>query len=132
MLTSEVYSKLRSFRDSFCCINDLLIINFFLVAEVSESLRILYGGSVTASNARELGACPDIDGFLVGGASLKPGTSREKQSALNIFKKIVLNLTSFLECKAPKEKKGSLKDQSNFKTLRKLYRGDSDWVKFVP
>lgn len=41
-------------------------------AEVSESLRILYGGSVTAANARELGACPDIDGFLVGGASLKP------------------------------------------------------------
>ena len=46
-------------------------------AEVSESLRILYGGSVTASNAKELGACPDIDGFLVGGASLKPGTVRD-------------------------------------------------------
>ncbi len=53
--------------------HNILILKLFLVAEVSESLRILYGGSVTAANARELGACPDIDGFLVGGASLKPG-----------------------------------------------------------
>ncbi|KAM3968811.1 triose phosphate isomerase isoform 1-T2 [Aphomia sociella] len=41
-------------------------------ADVANSVRIQYGGSVTASNARELAACPDIDGFLVGGASLKP------------------------------------------------------------
>ena len=34
--------------------------------------RILYGGSVSAANAAELFACPDIDGGLVGGASLKP------------------------------------------------------------
>lgn len=40
--------------------------------EVSDSIRIQYGGSVTAANARELGSQPDIDGFLVGGASLKP------------------------------------------------------------
>jgi len=40
--------------------------------QVSDSLRILYGGSVTASNASELAALPDVDGFLVGGASLKP------------------------------------------------------------
>jgi len=33
--------------------------------------RILYGGSVTAANAKELAAKPNIDGFLVGGASLK-------------------------------------------------------------
>ena len=39
--------------------------------EVSESLRILYAGSVTSTNCQELAACPDIDGFLVGGASLK-------------------------------------------------------------
>ncbi len=32
---------------------------------------VLYGGSVKADNARELLACPDIDGALVGGASLK-------------------------------------------------------------
>lgn len=39
---------------------------------VSESLRIIYGGSVTAGNAKELAKEKDIDGFLVGGASLKP------------------------------------------------------------
>lgn len=41
-------------------------------AAVSASLRIQYGGSVTAANARELASQGDIDGFLVGGASLKP------------------------------------------------------------
>ena len=41
-------------------------------AEVAQGLRILYGGSVTAANAAELFAQPDIDGGLVGGASLKP------------------------------------------------------------
>jgi len=39
--------------------------------EVAASTRILYGGSVTADTCRELAAKPDIDGFLVGGASLK-------------------------------------------------------------
>jgi triosephosphate isomerase len=34
--------------------------------------RIIYGGSVTEKNSRDLAAQPDIDGFLVGGASLKP------------------------------------------------------------
>jgi triosephosphate isomerase len=38
---------------------------------IAESVRILYGGSVKASNARELFSMPDIDGGLVGGASLK-------------------------------------------------------------
>lgn len=37
---------------------------------VAENTRILYGGSVKASNAAELFAMPDIDGGLVGGASL--------------------------------------------------------------
>jgi len=41
-------------------------------AEVSQKLRILYGGSVNGKNCKELASCPDIDGFLVGGASLKP------------------------------------------------------------
>lgn len=40
-------------------------------AAVSASLRIQYGGSVTGGNCRELASKPDIDGFLVGGASLK-------------------------------------------------------------
>ena len=34
-------------------------------------VRILYGGSVKAANAREMFAMPDVDGGLVGGASLK-------------------------------------------------------------
>lgn len=38
----------------------------------ADSLRIIYGGSVAAKNCKELGGQPDIDGFLVGGASLKP------------------------------------------------------------
>ncbi|MBL8097012.1 MAG: triose-phosphate isomerase [Anaerolineales bacterium] len=40
-------------------------------ADVAAALRIQYGGSVTAANAAELLAQPDIDGALVGGASLK-------------------------------------------------------------
>jgi glyceraldehyde 3-phosphate dehydrogenase len=39
---------------------------------VAASTRIIYGGSVTASNAKDLAGQADIDGFLVGGASLKP------------------------------------------------------------
>ncbi|GGF56153.1 triosephosphate isomerase [Alteromonas lipolytica] len=38
---------------------------------LAQSLQILYGGSVKASNAKELFAQPDIDGGLIGGASLK-------------------------------------------------------------
>ncbi len=37
----------------------------------AEEISILYGGSCKPSNARELFACPDIDGGLIGGASLK-------------------------------------------------------------
>ena len=39
--------------------------------ETAEAIRIQYGGSVNAGNAAELFAMPDIDGGLVGGASLK-------------------------------------------------------------
>lgn len=39
--------------------------------ETVQAIRILYGGSVTASNAAEFFSKPDIDGALVGGASLK-------------------------------------------------------------
>jgi triosephosphate isomerase len=42
-----------------------------LDAKIGASVRILYGGSVKASNAQELFAMADIDGGLVGGASLK-------------------------------------------------------------
>jgi len=40
--------------------------------EASEKVRIIYGGSVNEKNCRELAKEGDIDGFLVGGASLKP------------------------------------------------------------
>jgi len=43
----------------------------------SKSTRILYGGSVTEKNAAELFAQPDIDGGLIGGASLKPAAFSE-------------------------------------------------------
>lgn len=39
-------------------------------ADVANEIPILYGGSVKANNAKELFACPDVDGGLVGGASL--------------------------------------------------------------
>jgi len=40
--------------------------------EVAEKTRIIYGGSVSEKNCRDLAKQSDIDGFLVGGASLKP------------------------------------------------------------
>lgn len=40
--------------------------------DVADKMRIIYGGSVKPSNAEELSKKADIDGFLVGGASLKP------------------------------------------------------------
>jgi len=40
--------------------------------DAANSVRILYGGSVSDANAAELISMEDIDGFLVGGASLKP------------------------------------------------------------
>ena len=40
-------------------------------ATIGASLRVLYGGSVKAANAAELFAMPDVDGGLIGGASLK-------------------------------------------------------------
>lgn len=56
---------------------DVIAIIRALVAEqygasVAAALRILYGGSVTAANISEFMASPEVDGALVGGASLKP------------------------------------------------------------
>ena len=47
----------------------------------AEAIRIQYGGSVSASSAPELFAQPDIDGGLVGGASLKPDFGSPSQHA---------------------------------------------------
>ncbi|KAJ8750498.1 hypothetical protein K2173_015644 [Erythroxylum novogranatense] len=41
-------------------------------ADVASSTRIIYGGSVNGANCKELAGEADVDGFLVGGASLKP------------------------------------------------------------
>lgn len=46
----------------------------------ASKIRIQYGGSVKPANAAELMACPDIDGALIGGASLEP------QSFLDVIK----------------------------------------------
>ena len=40
-------------------------------ATIAGSVRVLYGGSVKAGNANEIFAMPDVDGGLIGGASLK-------------------------------------------------------------
>jgi triosephosphate isomerase len=42
-----------------------------MVRPVADAISILYGGSVNAANAKELFANPDVDGGLVGGASLE-------------------------------------------------------------
>lgn len=42
-----------------------------LFGEVAEEIRVLYGGSVKPENVKAYLSCPDIDGALVGGASLK-------------------------------------------------------------
>ncbi|MEQ3697208.1 MAG: triose-phosphate isomerase [Pseudomonadales bacterium] len=49
----------------------------------AESLSILYGGSVNEQSAAELFAQPDIDGGLVGGASLKPSSFMQIIEALS-------------------------------------------------
>jgi triosephosphate isomerase len=40
-------------------------------SEFAESVRIIYGGSMNSTNAAEFISSPDIDGGLIGGASLK-------------------------------------------------------------
>ncbi len=45
--------------------------SFHGTAELGEATRILYGGSVNPKNAKELLAVENVDGALVGGASLK-------------------------------------------------------------
>uniref|UniRef100_A0A8C6I1M8 Triosephosphate isomerase n=1 Tax=Mus spicilegus TaxID=10103 RepID=A0A8C6I1M8_MUSSI len=56
----EVHEKLRGWLKSN--VND----------GVAQSTWIIYGGSVTGATCKELASQPDVDGFLVGGASLKP------------------------------------------------------------
>lgn len=51
-------------------------------SEVAESISILYGGSCNEKNAKELFACPNVDGGLIGGASLKSETFNKIASEL--------------------------------------------------
>jgi len=56
-------------QDTHAFIRSLLAEND---ADIAQSTPILYGGSMNPANAEELIACEDIDGGLIGGASLKP------------------------------------------------------------
>lgn len=54
--------------------------------DVAQSVRILYGGSVSPGNCKELGELPDVDGFLVGGASCKPDFTKIIDTAQTLYK----------------------------------------------
>jgi triosephosphate isomerase len=54
----EMHAHIRSFLNT-------------MFGEVSNDIQILYGGSMNAANAQALLACEDVDGGLIGGASLK-------------------------------------------------------------
>ena len=56
-------------QDMHAVIRKLLASKYGL--DVANEIPILYGGSVNAANAKELFSCADVDGGLVGGASLK-------------------------------------------------------------
>jgi len=56
-------------------------------AAVADNVRILYGGSVSPGNCKALGELPDVDGFLVGGASLKPDFTTIIDAAQSLFGK---------------------------------------------
>jgi triosephosphate isomerase len=52
-----------------------------LFGNQGENISILYGGSVNSSNAKSIFACPDVDGALIGGASLKASDFLELASS---------------------------------------------------
>lgn len=54
---------------------------------IADTVRILYGGSVSPGNCKALGELPDVDGFLVGGASLKPNFTEVIGAAQALYKK---------------------------------------------
>ncbi len=55
-------------QEIHACIRKVVAEKF---GDLADEITILYGGSCKPSNAKELFACPDIDGGLIGGASLK-------------------------------------------------------------
>eukprot|EP00812_Abedinium_dasypus_P006247 NODE_1788_length_1062_cov_479.168818.p2 GENE.NODE_1788_length_1062_cov_479.168818~~NODE_1788_length_1062_cov_479.168818.p2 ORF type:complete len:290 (-),score=107.09 NODE_1788_length_1062_cov_479.168818:175-1044(-) len=64
-----------------------MFINDQVGAPTAQAVRILYGGSVSPANCTELGALPDVDGFLVGGASLKASFTDIIKSAQDLYRK---------------------------------------------
>ena len=48
-----------------------------MFGDVAAEIRILYGGSVKPENIKSYLSCPDVDGALVGGASLKIDSYRQ-------------------------------------------------------
>ena len=65
------------------CSNISATIRSLYGARVARSVTIQYGGSMNAKNAQELLAQPDVDGGLIGGASLKPDQFVEIINAAN-------------------------------------------------
>ncbi|GJU75903.1 triosephosphate isomerase, chloroplastic [Tanacetum coccineum] len=63
-------------------------------AEVASKTRIIYGGSVNAGNSADLAKKEDIDGFLVGGASLKQVKQQEPENLHHFDKFCVLEFIS--------------------------------------
>jgi glyceraldehyde 3-phosphate dehydrogenase len=66
-------------------------------ADVAAQTRILYGGSASAKTAPGLSSKPDIDGFLVGGASLKPEFADivNCQDSINTLKPVNIGINGF-------------------------------------
>ncbi|MEM9524148.1 MAG: triose-phosphate isomerase [Pseudomonadota bacterium] len=72
-------------RDQIGDVHDLIRsrLNDRFGAQIGHSVRILYGGSVKSSNAAEIFSIPNVDGALVGGASLRADDFSSIISALN-------------------------------------------------
>lgn len=66
-------------------------------SDVASDTRILYGGSASGATAPGLSAKPDIDGFLVGGASLKPEFADivNCQTSINSVKPVNIGINGF-------------------------------------
>lgn len=63
-------ASLSQIKNTICFIKDWIGKNFSEKAK--DKVKLLYGGSVKSSDAQKLGKIECVDGFLVGGASLKP------------------------------------------------------------
>ena len=62
--------------------------------EVADNTRVIYGGSVSEKNCADLAKEADVDGFLVGGASLKPACKFPSPSCADIAMSTIILLPS--------------------------------------